>query len=472
MNPQLEKVIHFIGIAGSGMSPLAEIAIFQGYQVSGSDLYESNVTKRLQELGAKLFFGQSPDHLPSNATVVISSAIDDSNVELQAAKNQNLRVIHRSDLLVILSGSKKLITVAGSHGKTTTTAMIAHMLHELGLAPTAAVGGIVEGFESSALTGDGEYFLAEADESDGTFLKFNPYISILTNADVDHLDFWENEEELHKAFSNYLKNTDEEGNIIVCWDNRGSYLIGCESKSINRLSYGFRIGSDIRAINWEGNGHNTIFSAMIDKTPVTVNIPAIGQHNVLNALCALTVAQALELNIQEAAESLSRFSGVKRRMSLIFSSQKFKVYDDYAHNPGKISACIKGLKNAWPSQSLVVLFQPHRFSRLRTLYNEIISSFKEADSVFIFPVYHAGEPIDKNFSGPQLASDIAHHSKTTATYSEEFDQFLEKSLRIINKPTTILTVGAGDIWKLTEKIGSILNGEKELEKKHLGGTKT
>jgi len=443
--------IHFIGIGGSGMSALAELAVKRGLKVQGSDTHDSGTVKKLVTLGINIF----PDHRSSNLegakTVVYSSAIPSDNPELVGAKENSLEILHRSDFLKYLMLDQQAITVAGTHGKTTTAAMIAFVLDKLGMDPTVAIGGRMKALGSSARHGKGNLFVAEADESDGSFLKYSPYLSILTNVDSDHMEYFKNQEGLEAAFLKYLNNTEEDGVAIVGWDNPVSRSIGLEYTG-NRLTYGFAIGSEIRAINYRLEAEFACFDAIVEHDIVAVRLKMYGKHNVSNALCALAVVRALELDVKKAAKALESFPGVDRRLALIHQDENIKIYDDYAHNPGKVAACVSALKEAFPKHKLHVLFQAHRFSRLETMYEETLGSLEDADVVYFLPVYAAGETTDKDFSPLRLAKDFSQRCDTKAIPCNNFKDAVKMVQKNLLPPAVVLTVGAGDVWQIAHKI--------------------
>lgn len=465
----ISEPIYFIGIGGTGMAPLAEIALKKGMKVIGSDIKDSNTLKNLKKMGATIFHEHKKENLKEVKTVVYSSAINPDNEELHAAKNSTINVLHRSDLLSYFMKNKKAITVAGTHGKTTTSAMIAHMLSELGLNPTAAIGGVFVDSHSSSMFGDGEFFVAEADESDGSLLKYNPYISILTNVDHDHLDYFKDLNDLIHFFSKYISKTDPEGLAIIGWDNKYCQNIGNEYKR-EKLTYGFRIGSEIRAIDRGWSNNMTQYKVMVEKDQIEGELNLVGVHNIQNALCALSVARALDLDVKEAATALKSFKGVKRRLTPIYKTDNIMIFDDYAHNPGKIRASIKGIRETWPNHQINVIFQPHRFSRLNTMYNETMESFSNAHTVSVLPVFAAGEKVAEEYSPQRLADDISELSKTKAYGTDNFDSCITMLIQKLKRPSIFLTIGAGDIWELGKKLGDTIDAQKE--KIHFERTKT
>lgn len=448
MRESLEGPIHFVGIGGSGMAGLAELALAEGFAVQGSDLKASDGTDRLKSLGVEIALTHQEGALGQARTIVFSSAVRPQNVELAAAKAKNLRILHRSEFLAYLMADRKAVTVAGTHGKSTTSAMIAYMLDRLGMDPAAAIGGTMRAFGSAARTGKGEYFVAEADESDGSFLKYRPLIGVLTNVAPDHMEFFKDEARLVQAFKDYLDTIDpEEGVAVIGWDNPLSRAIGSEYAK-NRLTYGFLLGSEVRAIDYKSSHGETTFAAIVEKDRVEVRLPMMGKHNAQNALCALAVARALALDVKRAAAALSDFPGVARRMTLVHSTKDLKIFDDYAHNPGKIKACVQTLKEAFPDSQLHVVFQAHRYTRLETMYDDMLGSVEDADFVHVVPVYSAGETTSQDFSPARLAKDLNERFGVKAFPCKGLDAVVAVLREHLRRPAVILTVGAGDVHQV------------------------
>lgn len=463
MKNDSQRLVHFIGIGGSGMRPLAEIALAQGYQVSGSDSSQSSSTDELVARGAQVTIGHSAEALPQGAVrIVASTAIKGANPEVAEAQRLGLPILHRSEFLHELMSRFKAICISGTHGKTSTTAMVAFMLRELGLDPTAAIGGELVGSNSYSMIGSGPWFVAECDESDGSFLRYEPFLSIITNIDLDHLDYYQDLEGLKRGFLTFVNKTQAEGWAIVGWDNNAAREVAHEFSG-QRLTFGTRIGSEVRGLNFKSHGAVADYQAVVDKLLIKSHAPLVGRHNLQNILCCLAVAKALELDLQKAADALSRYPGVKRRFSLVAEIDGVKIFDDYAHNPGKIQSCIEGAREAFPSERLIVIFQPHRYSRLETMYNETMASFAAADEVLIMPVYAAGETTDKDFSPISMAEDLSRLSRVKAQpYSTEN---LNKLLQSQRRPTVLITVGAGDVSQLSQQWKDALHEQKAAQER-------
>lgn len=460
------KRVHLVGIGGSGMTPLAEIAMQQGMQVSGSDRSRNHNCIRLEASGAKIFEQHSSQNIDSSVDLVVySSAISKTNPELKEASKLGISSCHRSDFLKILIGVRKLIGVSGTHGKTSTTAIISHILNECGYEPSAFIGGEVIGRSSYSYTGNGEYFVAELDESDGSFLKFSPFISVVNNIDLDHLDFYDNIETIKQAFSDFIASTDTDGSQIINWDNPYCREISQDNPSDERLAFGKKIGCDVRGLEFKTDIKGSRFKAVVERDLVEGIVPLIGDHNFQNILCALSVARALEIPIQEACESLSSYQGVKRRLHQHYVSEKYRVYDDYAHNPGKISACIGAVKQSHPGAHLCVIFQPHRYSRMKTMYNEFVESFTFADTLILLPIFSAGESDCGTYKSESFSRDVKSSSPNIQIHrldsppipSELIEQFSAHS------KTVFLSIGAGDVYQVSHNLRDYLNGKEEQD---------
>lgn len=444
------------------MRPLAEIAVARGYEVTGSDQSRSINVERLLSRKVPVAIGHSAENLPPlPCDLVISSAVKADNPELKAAREKGYTILHRSDLLAELMQDKKAICVSGTHGKTSTTAMLSYMLHAMELDPTAAIGGELVGLEQASFAGEGEFFVAECDESDGTFLKYEPFLSIITNIDLDHLDHYGDIEGLKEAFLTFARRTHEDGTSIVGWDNPIVREI-MSGYPAEKLAFGTRIGSEVRGTKFTSEGRSFSYEAVVDKTIVKGEAGLVGKHNFQNVLCCLSVAYALKLDLKKAAEALSHYPGVGRRFSLMAEHGVTKIYDDYAHNPGKIRSCIEGARSAFPKERILVIFQPHRYSRLETMYNEFMQSFGAADEVFVLPVYAAGETPTQDFSPLRLATDIEASSKVKAlAYAPEV---LKERLSLESLPTVLITIGAGDVWRLCQEWKDYLHGTESQTK--------
>ena len=448
---------HFIGIGGSGMSGLAEFALGRGCEVSGSDTASSDSLIRLASLGAKIFDHHSAQNLQGSDQVIFSSAIKPDNEELVAAHSMKIPTLHRSDLLANFMRGTNSVTVAGTHGKTTTAALITHVLTACGANPCAVIGGVMLDTQSSARIGDGRFFVAEADESDGTFLNYEPVLCALTNIDRDHLDFYGTFDNIKESFHKYLMTSDPDIGVVCCWDDPAIREVS-EGIGRPRLTYGTILGCEVRGVDLQQSGMETTFTAIVERDRIRCKLPLMGKHNVLNALCSLAVARALGLNVTQAAEGLATFRGVGRRMELLADLPGIRVFDDFAHNPGKIQACISAVRAAWPTQQITVVHQPHRFSRIETMYDAMVASFRGADDVILLPVYAAGEIPRREHDYEAFAADLALASATKTHISLEKASACQLALQLSRHPAIILSVGAGDIWKVGHMLREQLLG--------------
>ncbi len=472
MLQQLKDPVHFVGIGGCGMSALAEYAQDMGLSVRGSDISQSETLERLMMRGIKCTSTHQNELDVDVKTVVVSSAISKDNPEVKWATKSGCQIVHRSDLLAFFMKGKKAITIAGTHGKTTTAALVAHALKSAGCDPSAIIGGVVRDWNASSRCGKGDCIVVEADESDGSFLKYHPWIGALTNVGRDHMEFFRDQDGLESAFLKYLENIHEEGTAIVGWDHPLSRKIGA-GYSRQRLTYGFVLGSEVRATDYVCQDGKTSFTAIIERDQVRCSLNLIGRYNVANALCAFAVARALGLDVKKVAESLTHFAGVDRRFSVIYESKTVRIIDDYAHNPGKLASSVQAVKESWPKSKLIVVFQPHRFTRLETMYNELMVAFKGADEVLVLPVYSAGEVSTRDFEVETLARDLEESSHVVSRGFKTKDHVVQFLLAHISKQegqtfqeceagqTIVLTLGAGDVWKIARTLGQALKDRLE-----------
>lgn len=451
--------IFFIGIGGSGMKPLAEIALDAGYVVSGSDRSPSSATESLKKLGIQIFHGHSSSHITSAMTIVISSAIKEDNPELQEARIRNLQILHRSDLLSYFFNKKIGVAVCGTHGKTTTSSMIVSVMKSLGLNPSYYVGGnIVDSNRSGCLT-DSPYFVAETDESDGTFKKYIPKIIVLTNIAKDHLDYFGDEHSILLAFANFIQKSSTDCKIICCWDDKNVRSLVTDSGR-DFLSYGFSLGSDLRILEVNHFHDRANANLLLETQHVEFKTRLLGSHNILNATASLGVTHILEQDIHSAISSIARFSGVERRLQCIFSNNEVGIYDDYAHNPDKIRATVTALVNSWQDHRIHVVFQPHRYSRLKKMYNDFISSFYGSYRVYILPTYTAGEEVcSSEISSGELANEICEKSQTLAVPCRGKDEAISLLRENLCTKDIVVSVGAGDVNRVTYGLKQALEKE-------------
>ena len=448
-----KKRVHFIGIGGVGMSGLAMIMHSLGYEVSGCDISKSKYTELLEKKGIKVYYGHSPFHVESADIVVYSSAIPQNNPELLKAKELGIWVIPRAQMLSeVMNSYSKSIVVAGSHGKTTTTSMISEVLIKLEKNPTVIVGGIINNFKTHSLLGEKEFLVAEADESDGSFLCYNPYIEVITTIDKEHLDFYADFNAIKKAFINFIKKCSSEGKVILCGDDPGVKDI-LQEISGPFLLYGFSEGNQLVGKIIEDSAHPKVEVYYLKNFLGSFKLSVPGKHNVLNALATLGVALILNLPISEVINVLKEFKGVERRLEFKGIWKGSILFDDYAHHPTEIKATLSAIKKLYPNKKLVLIFQPHRYTRMKALWDEFLLVLKDPEVLILTDIYPASEKPIPGISGFTFFETIKNLRTTKPTfYGENFEEILKllETLNVENQ--IILTMGAGNIYKLHKLI--------------------
>lgn len=448
-----KKRVHFIGIGGVGMSGLAMIMHSLGYEVSGCDISKSKYTELLEKKGIKVYYGHSPFHVKSVDIVVYSSAIPQNNPELLKAKELGIWVIPRAQMLSeVMNSYSKSIVVAGSHGKTTTTSMISEVLIKLERNPTVIVGGIINNFKTHSLLGKKEFLVAEADESDGSFLCYNPYIEVITTIDKEHLDFYADFNAIKKAFINFIKKCSSEGKVILCGDDPGVKDI-LQEISGPFLLYGFSEGNQLVGKIIENSAHPKVEVYYLKNFLGSFKLSVPGKHNVLNALATIGVALILNLPISEVINVLKEFKGVERRLEFKGIWKGSILFDDYAHHPTEIKATLSAIKKLYPNKKLVLIFQPHRYTRMKALLDEFLLVLKDPEVLILTDIYPASEKPIPGISGFTFFETIKNLRTTKPTfYGENFEEILKllETLSIENQ--VILTMGAGNIYKLYKLI--------------------
>ena len=462
INIASSEIIHFIGIGGIGMSGLAQIMKNMGFIIQGSDLNRNKNTDRLIKKKIKVYFGHNKKNLNKTTMVVISSAVKKNNKELIEAKNKKLPIFKRGEMLANIVALKKNIVVAGSHGKTTTTSLVANILVEAGLDPTVINGGVINSLKNNAQLGKGEWAVIESDESDGSFLKLPITYSIVTNLDKEHLDFYGSFEKLKKSFCTFVEKTPSFGKSLICIDNKNLKFLLTKFKTRNILTYGFDKKSNYRIINLRKNRDFTIFDLEIKfpskKVKKINNIVAniIGEHNIANATASIAIALNLGIKVSKIKKALKKFLGIQRRFTKVFSIGKKDFYDDYAHHPTEVSAVIKSAREVNKDRKIICVFQPHRYSRIKSLKNDFASSFKECDEVLLCPVYSAGEKIKYNFSQDNFSKLISEKSKVQVINIKdqiEMKNYFKKNLLY---DEMVICMGAGSISNWLKETGNEL----------------
>ena len=456
------EVIHFIGIGGIGMSGLAQIMNNMGFTIQGSDLNRNKNTDRLIKTGIKVFIGHHQKNLNKTTMVVISSAIKKNNMELITARHKKLPVFKRGEMLANIVALKKNIVITGSHGKTTTTSLVANILVEAGLDPTVINGGVINSLKNNAQLGKGEWAVIESDESDGSFLKLPITYSIVTNLDKEHLDFYGSFEKLKKSFFNFIEKTPSFGKSLICIDNNHLKSLLTKCKTRNFLTYGFDKHSNYQIINVRKNKNFSIFDLKL-KFPfsrittirnIVVNL--IGDHNITNATASIAIALNLGIKVNKIKKALKKFLGIQRRFTKVFSIGKREFYDDYAHHPTEIKAVINSARQVYKNRKIICVFQPHRYSRINFLKNEFALSFKSSDAVVLCPVYSAGEKTMYNFNQDNFSKLISKKSKIQVINiknQKELKNYFKKNLL---EDEMIICMGAGSISNWIREIGDEL----------------
>ena len=448
-----KEVIHFIGIGGIGMSGLAQIMKIMGFKVQGSDLGRNKNIENCKKIGIKIFLGHKRSNISDSTIIVKSSAIKNNNPELKDARKKKLPIFERAEMLSNIVSFKKNIIVTGSHGKTTTTSLIAKILLQAKLDPTIINGGVINSIKNNAKLGRGEWSVLEADESDGSFLKLPINYSVVTNIDNEHLDFYNNFQNLKKAFIKFINKTPPIGKSIVNCDDNVLRKILTLSKTKNFLTYGFRNNSNYQITNSKYNLNSSHFDLRIKlhgskvSTIRNIIINLIGKHNVLNAAASVAICMNLGIKINVIKQALKNFSGVQRRLTKIFIKKDIEFYDDYAHHPTEIKAVLEGLRNVYENRKIISIFQPHRYSRLKSLKNQFASCFKFSSVVLLCPIYPAGEKRDLSYNQLNFGKLISKNSKVQVIIiknEREIEKFLKKNL--INNEI-VVGMGAGSISK-------------------------
>ena len=446
--------IHFVGIGGSGMSGIAEVLVNLGYQVSGSDLSESGVTKRLASLGAKIYSGHQTQHVNGADAVVVSSAVKEDNPEVLAAREHRIPVVPRAQMLAELMRLKTGIAIAGTHGKTTTTSLVASVLAEGGLDPTFVIGGRLVAAGSNARLGAGDFIVVEADESDASFLHLQPAIAVVTNIDADHMDTYAQDfERLKAAFLQFLQNLPFYGTAILCADDphlRG--LLPAVAKPV--VTYGTSEDASVRAEAIQHDAGRMKFRALREGAKpleVVLNLP--GRHNVLNALAAIAVASELGLQDEFILKALREFHGVGRRFQNYGKVDgKFTLIDDYGHHPAEMAATLEAARGAYPGQRLVLAFQPHRFTRTRDLFEDFVKVLSTADALLLADVYPAGEAPIVAADGRALARAVRIYGGVEPVFVEDIAEMPHAIRRLAREGDVVLTMGAGSIGNVPAQL--------------------
>lgn len=460
--PEMRRIrqIHFVGIGGVGMCGIAEVLLNQGYRITGSDLRESAVTRRLTELGASIFYGHAAQNIADADVVVISTAVAADNPELLSARELRIPVVRRAEMLAELMRYRHGIAVAGTHGKTTTTSLLASMMAEGGLDPTFVIGGRLNSAGTNAQLGGSRYLVAEADESDASFLHLQPMVAIVTNIDADHMDTYEGDfGRLKQTFVNFLHNLPFYGLAVLCTDDP---VVAEIQPQVSRpiLTYGFNERADYRAIDVRQQGMQTRFRVlrpgMHAALEVTLNMP--GRHNVLNALACIAVATDEGIADEAICRALEQFQGVGRRFQVLgelpITSGQVTLVDDYGHHPREVKAVIQAVRDGWPDRRLVMIYQPHRYTRTRDLYEDFVQVLSEVDLLLMLDVYAAGETPIPGADTRSLCRSIRQRG-IEPVFVESSAAVAELLKTLLQPGDLLLTQGAGDITALAHQLAAM-----------------
>ncbi len=464
--PSMRRVnqIHFVGIGGAGMGGIAEVLLNEGYEVTGSDIAESAVTNRLISLGAKIYFSHDASNVAEANVVVVSSAIKADNVEVVAALEKRIPVIQRAQMLAELMRFRHGIAIAGTHGKTTTTAMISMIYTQAGLDPTFVNGGLVKSAGTNAYLGCSRYFIAEADESDASFLHLQPMVSVVTNIEPDHMETYHgNFEEMKQTYVNFLHNLPFYGLAVMCADDPVLVeLIPQVGRQV--ITYGFSEDADYRIENYEQTGfqgHYTVITPSKKRIEVLLNVP--GQHNALNATAALAVAKEEGIGDEAILAALADFQGAGRRFDqlgeFIRPNGKVMLVDDYGHHPTEVAVTIQAARQGWQNKRVVMIFQPHRYSRTRDLFDDFVQVLSQVDVLIMLDVYAAGEAPITGADSRALCRSIRNLGKIDPIFVADHAQLAEIMDQVLQDGDLILAQGAGNVSKLSRQLVELWTNE-------------
>ena len=448
-----KEIIHFIGIGGIGMSGLAQIMKVMGFNVQGSDLGINKNIENCKKIGISIFFGHKKSNISKATIIVKSSAIKKNNIELFESKKKNIPVYERVEMLANIVALKKNIIITGSHGKTTTTSLVAKILSEAKLDPTIINGGVINSIKNNAKLGKGDWAVLEADESDGSFLKLPINYSVVTNIDKEHLDYYKNYNNLKNAFSSFIEKTPPIGKTLVCIDNNDLKQIIKKIKTKNYLTYGFDKDSNYQILNANYELNYSEFDLKIKNVSSKITfikniyLNLMGKHNIMNASAAISVCLNLGIKPSIIKNALKNYSGVQRRLTKVFQKNKIEFYDDYAHHPTEIKSVLEGIKKISKERKIIVIFQPHRYSRIKILKKEFSSCFKNADIVILCPVYAAGEKKDKKYDALKFSRLIKKFSKVQVINGENENDICNYFKKNLKDSEIVIGMGAGSISK-------------------------
>ena len=461
---------HIVGIGGIGMSGIADVMITMGYDVQGSDIKDSDNIERLRQRGAKVFIGHAAENVKGAGTVIISSAIKGDNPEVAAARAAGIPVVRRANMLAEITRLKYTVCVAGTHGKTTTTSMVAALLDGSGIDPTVINGGIIHAYGSNYKAGESDWMVVESDESDGTFTKLHPTCAIVTNIDPEHMDHYGSMEKLREAFDTFVENLPFYGFAVLCTDHPEVQALAARVTDRRRITYGFNRQADIRAVNLETDLAGAHFDVALRRPGSAMprmieglTLPMAGEHNVQNALAAIAVALELGATDEQIHTALISFGGVKRRFTAVGEwtpvegQAPVRIIDDYGHHPVEITAVLKAARAMQGQGQLIAVCQPHRYTRLRDLFEEFSRCFDQADEVLVAPVYEAGESPIEGFDAEGLVASIRRHGHRTVSLLDSLDSLPDIIRSQAHPGAMVVCLGAGDITRYAGELASKLD---------------
>ncbi|MBA4225800.1 MAG: UDP-N-acetylmuramate--L-alanine ligase [Hyphomonas sp.] len=462
---------HIVGIGGIGMSGIADVMLTMGYEVQGSDVSDSANVERLRARGVKVFIGHKAENVSGAGTVIISTAIRRDNPEVLAARAAGIPVVRRANMLAEITRLKYTVCIAGTHGKTTTTSLVACLLDGAGIDPTVINGGIIHAYGSNYKAGESDWMVVESDESDGTFAKLHPTCAIVTNIDPEHMDHYGTMENLREAFDTFVENLPFYGFAVLCTDHPEVQALAARVTDRRRITYGFNLQADVRAVNLRTDLSGAHFDVEIrrgkDEAPRRIDgltLPMAGEHNVQNALAAITVALELGATDEQIRGSLAKFGGVKRRFTPVGDwvsapgQEPVKIIDDYGHHPVEIAAVLKAGRAMQGDRTLIAVCQPHRYSRLSDLFEEFSRCFDQADHVLVAPVYEAGETPIPGITHEALVRSVQRHGHRSARALASLADLPEAVKALAGPGAMVVCLGAGDITRYAGELASKLQG--------------
>ena len=444
--------VHFIGIGGIGMSGIAQVLLEKGYEVSGSDIAETNMVKTLKGLGANIKVGHCANNINGSEVVVVSSAISISNPEVKTAIRRGIPILHRSEMLALLMNEKKGIAIAGTHGKTTTTSMISLLMERADLDPTIIIGGVVDQFKSNAKTGFGDYLVAEADESDGSLVRLSPNIAVITNIEADHMDYYSDINAIRATFAKFLSKVKPDGMAILCVDDHNVKQVS-EFYHGRKMTYGMVNGAELKAVDItfsELGSDFLVINRGLEIGRFRLNVP--GMHNIYNSLACIAVGLELGIDMQTIQTTFNEFKGARRRFQILSSHELLTVVDDYAHHPTEIMATLSAARKVRGKGRIISVFQPHRYTRTKYFYDLYGRSFFNSDQVIVTDIYAAGEKPIPRITGELITDTLRKYGHPGVTYIPNITDVTPHIMNMAQKNDFLITLGAGDVWKVAHNV--------------------